>query len=77
MRRVKVKNHGIYNKEENKWHYNNEVFGVFHAWGQYSQELRDGVSTDSAAIVELPNGEIIMPSPTNVIFLEPTTMEQE
>ena len=43
--------------------------GYFHQWGVNYEELRDGVGSYTVAIVELPDGRVIMPVADEIIFL--------
>lgn len=50
--------------------YNDFEMGYFHQWGCNYEEFETGAGNYSVAIVELPNGEIIMPSPDDIQFLD-------
>lgn len=43
--------------------------GLFHQWGCTYEEFEAGPGNYSVAIVELPDGTIIMPYPTDLQFL--------
>lgn len=63
---------GFYNNFANgKWERLFFEKGFFHAWGINYEEFGNGAGNYSVAIVELPNGEIIMPCATDIKFLEP------
>lgn len=45
--------------------------GYFHQWGVEYEEFTDvGVGNYSVAIIELPNGEIVIPEANNIQFIE-------
>ena len=44
--------------------------GVFHQWGNNYEEFLDGVGNYSVAIVELPNGKVIMPCANDIQFTD-------
>jgi hypothetical protein len=44
--------------------------GDFHQWGFSWEETRESSFNFTVAIVELPNGEIIIPLPENVRFTD-------
>lgn len=57
----------------NKKTYKTESFdlGYFMGWGINYDELADGIAGHyTAAIVELPNGEIILPEAYNITFID-------
>ncbi|HAU84122.1 MAG TPA: hypothetical protein DCW90_00900, partial [Lachnospiraceae bacterium] len=53
--------------------YKNEIFdlGYFHGWGTDYDELEVGAGIFTAAIVELPNGHIILVPADRIQFLDP------
>lgn len=51
--------------------YENFELGYFHQWGCNFEEFESGAGNYSVAIVELPNGEIVMTLPDDITFLEP------
>lgn len=44
--------------------------GHFHQWGCNYEEMEVGAGNFSVAIVELPNGEVIMPIADDIQFLD-------
>lgn len=52
-----------------KWEHQDFELGYFHQWGVNYEELRDGVGSYMVAIVELPDGRVIMPVADEIIFL--------
>ena len=52
-----------------KWEHQDFELGYFHQWGVNYEELRDGVGNYTVAIVELPDGRVIMPVADEIIFL--------
>lgn len=67
LRRCKGKYH-IY--ENGKWNSLEFGLGYFHGWGMNYEEFKDvGVGNYSVAIVELPDGRIVMPIADDIVFL--------
>ena len=56
----------------NKKDYKTETFelGYFHGWGTDYEELGDGAGHYTAAIVELPDGQIILVPADRIQFLD-------
>lgn len=44
--------------------------GYFHEWGCNYEEFESGAGNFSVAIVELPNGEVVMPMPDDIQFID-------
>lgn len=44
--------------------------GYFHQWGCNYEEFESGAGNYSVAIVELPNGKVIMPSVDCIEFID-------
>lgn len=44
--------------------------GYFHEWGCNYEEFEIGAGNYSVAIVELPDGKIITPSPNDIEFID-------
>lgn len=44
--------------------------GYFHEWGCSYEEFETGAGNYSVAIVELPNGKIVTPSPNDIEFID-------
>lgn len=63
MRKVRVK---YYEDSQRK-----ESIGLFHQWGTQCLEDNKGNVIWTVAIVELEHGQIIMPDPSMITFLEP------
>lgn len=62
---------GRYNIYENgKWVSHEFGLGYFHAWGMNYEEFETGPGNYSVAIVELPDGHIVMPMPDDIVFLD-------
>lgn len=53
---------------QGRWH--GFELGYFHRWGSNFEEFENGAGNYSIAIVELPDGKVIMPTPDNIVFLE-------
>lgn len=54
----------------NCWQPDFENEGVFHTWGVAYEEGDTGFGNYTVAIVELPNGEVVTPLPSNIKFLD-------
>ena len=54
---------------DGKWERQDFELGYFHQWGVNYEELMDGVGNYTVAIVELPDGRVIMPVADEIIFL--------
>ena len=52
-----------------KGQYHDFEMGYFHQWGCNYEEFETGAGNYSVAIVELPNGEIVMPMADDIQFL--------
>lgn len=50
--------------------YHEFALGYFHQWGNNYEEFETGPGNFSTAIVELPDGEIIMPQADDIQFLK-------
>lgn len=61
---------GKLNIYENGWHDMEFELGYFHEWGMNYEEFESGAGNYSVAIVELPNGEIVMPMADDIVFLD-------
>lgn len=48
----------------------NFELGYFHHFGCNYEELEGGVGNYSVAIVELPNGKVVMPMPDDIQFID-------
>ncbi len=44
--------------------------GYFHKWGSNYEEFESGAGNYSVAIVELPDGRVVMPVAEDIVFLE-------
>lgn len=42
------------------------VSALFHQWGVY----RNGMSTETTAIIELENGQVVEAQPSQIVFLD-------
>ena len=49
--------------------------GYFHQWGYNYEEFETGAGNYSVAIIELPNGEVVMPVADDIQFLD-TVVEE-
>ena len=58
-----------------KRQYHDFETGYFHQWGCNYDEFETGAGNYSTAIVELPNGEVVMPVADDIQFLD--TVEEE
>lgn len=62
---------GKYNIYENgKWHSHEFELGYFHQWGTNYEEFESGPGNYTVAIVELPDGRIVMPVADDIVFLD-------
>ncbi len=52
-------------------HWNEFGLGYFHKWGGNFEEFENGAGNYSTAIVELPNGKVVMPVADDIVFLNP------
>ena len=52
-------------------HWNEFGLGYFHKWGGDFEEFENGAGNYSTAIVELPNGKVVMPVADDIVFLNP------
>ena len=50
--------------------YHNFEIGKFHQWGSNYEEFENGAGNYSVAIVELPDGTVVMPVADDICFLE-------
>lgn len=50
--------------------YHDFELGYFHKWGCNYEEFESGPGNYSVAIVELPNGEVVMPMPDDIQFID-------
>lgn len=68
--------YATYNKEKRMYETHGFEEGLFHQWGVEYEEINDyGVGNYSVAIVELSNGEIVMPFASNIQFLDSADRE--
>lgn len=44
--------------------------GYFHEWGMNYEEFESGAGNYSIAIVELPDGRIVMPVADDIVFID-------
>ena len=44
--------------------------GLFHCWGQEYEEFAEGPGNFTVAIIELEDGSIITPHPTDIRFID-------
>ena len=51
-------------------HFYDFELGYFHKWGSNYEEFENGAGNYTVAIVELPDGKIIMPVAESVVFLD-------
>lgn len=51
-------------------HYEEFEKGIFHQWGSNYEEFENGAGNYSVAIVELPNGKVIMPCANDIQFTD-------
>lgn len=68
LRKCKGKTH-VY--ENGKWH--EEIFelGYFHGFGSNYEDLGEkGVGNYTIAIVELPDGRVVMPVADDIVFID-------
>ena len=49
-------------------HYEEFENGVFHQWGSNYEEFENGAGNYSVAIVELPDGKVVMPNADDIQF---------
>lgn len=49
-----------------------EVFdvGYFHQWGVNYEEFESGPGNYTTAVVELPDGRVVMPTASDIVFLD-------
>lgn len=59
-----------------KGDYHEFELGYFHGWGSNYEEFENGAGNYSVAIVELPDGKVIMPVAEDITFLEPICTER-
>lgn len=50
--------------------YHEFELGYFHGWGSNYEEYENGAGNYSTAIVELPDGRVIMPVADDICFLD-------
>jgi len=50
--------------------YHDFEIGQFHQWGSNYEEFENGPGNYSVAIVELPDGTVVMPVPDDICFLD-------
>lgn len=53
-------------------HYEEFENGIFHQWGSGYEEFENGAGNYSVAIVELPDGKVVLPSADDIRFTETT-----
>lgn len=56
---------------DGKWSREEFELGYFHQWGVNYEEFESGPGNYTVAIVELPDGRIVMPAADDIIFLDP------
>lgn len=56
---------------EGHWEKQDFALGYFHQWGVAFEEFEDGPGHYTTAIVELPDGRVIMPAADEITFLDP------
>lgn len=62
---------GQYNVYENgQWRTKEFELGYFHQWGCNYEEFESGIGNYSVAIVELPDGRVIMPVADDIVFVD-------
>lgn len=67
MRKCKGR-YGVY--ENGKWEEKEFEMGYFHQWGTDYEEFESGPGNYSVAIVELPGGKIVTPTPRDIEFID-------
>lgn len=55
---------------DGNWQPCNFEVGCFHCWGMNYTEFESGAGNYSVAIVELPNGEVVMPQADSIRFID-------
>lgn len=60
---------GKYWSNESK-HFEKFENGIFHQWGSNYEEFESGAGNYSVAIVELPDGKVIMPCADSIQFTD-------
>lgn len=50
--------------------YHDFELGYFHQWGSNYEEFENGAGNYSVAIVELPDGKVVMPVAEDITFLK-------
>ena len=56
--------------------YHDFQIGVFHQWGNQYEEFENGAGNYTVAIVELPDGSVVMPVACDIQFLDDETINQ-
>lgn len=56
--------------ENGKWSSLEFDLDYFHEWGMNYEEFESGAGNYSVAIVELPDGRIVMPVADDIVFLD-------
>ncbi len=56
--------------ENGKWSSLEFDLGYFHEWGMNYEEFESGAGNYSVAIVELPDGRIVMPVADDIVFID-------
>lgn len=59
-----------YNREKNTWEEKEFVDGVFHQWGNNYEEFDSGSGNYTVAVVELPDGKVVMTVASNIQFIK-------
>lgn len=68
LRRCKGKT-SVY--ENGKWHEETFELGYFHGFGSNYEDFGDnGVGNYTVAVVELPDGRVVMPVADNITFID-------
>lgn len=57
-----------------RWQMQEFELGYFHQWGMNFEEFENGPGNYSVAIVELPDGRIVMPTANDIEFLDKPSM---
>ena len=57
-------------KNDGKWEPIEFELGYFHQWGQNFEEIYGDVGQYTTAIVELPDGRIVTPTASDIVFLD-------
>jgi len=66
--------HESWVKGTNCWEPDFTHDGIFHQWANAYEESSEGFGNYTVALIELPDGTIIKVLPSNLKFVEPTTL---